>query len=158
MTTRVLDNMPTWHIVLDTTTMIASLVEYFFFAKNTHYKQDMFNFIGLDRIKNKCCSFIGLSLKYFKFIKNLNCMPVCVYIVHLEDPCTFCMISFKIRDSVLLFHLNPNFGTDHSPSIIQLFNFIICTLDFLWGQLIKLAQVASTSELRENQQTDLLFF
>ena len=31
-------------------------------------------------------------------------------------------------------------------------------LDFLWGQPIKLVQVASTSELRENQQNDLLFF
>ena len=31
-------------------------------------------------------------------------------------------------------------------------------LDILWGQLIKLVQVASTSELRENQRNDLLFF
>ena len=31
-------------------------------------------------------------------------------------------------------------------------------LDILWGQPIKLIQVASTSELRENQQNDLLFF
>ena len=31
-------------------------------------------------------------------------------------------------------------------------------LDVLWGQPIKLAQVASTSELRENQWNDLLFF
>ena len=29
---------------------------------------------------------------------------------------------------------------------------------FFWGQPIKLVQVASTSELRENQQNDLLFF
>ena len=31
-------------------------------------------------------------------------------------------------------------------------------LDVLWGQPIKLIQVASTSELHENQQNDLLFF
>ena len=31
-------------------------------------------------------------------------------------------------------------------------------LDVLWGQPIKLIQVASTSELRENQQNDLPFF
>ena len=31
------------------------------------------------------------------------------------------------------------------------------TVDVLWGQLIKLAQVASTSELLENQQNDLVF-
>ena len=35
-----------------------------------------------------------------------------------------------------------------------------CTyiLDVLWGQLIKLIQVAPTSELRENQRNNLLFF
>ena len=32
------------------------------------------------------------------------------------------------------------------------------TLDVLWSQPIKLAQMASTSELQENQQNDLLFF
>ena len=31
-------------------------------------------------------------------------------------------------------------------------------VDVLWGQPIKLAQVASTSELLENQQNDLVFF
>ena len=31
-------------------------------------------------------------------------------------------------------------------------------LDVLWGQPIKLAQVASTSELLENQRNDLVFF
>ena len=31
-------------------------------------------------------------------------------------------------------------------------------LDVLWGQPIMLIQVASTSELRENQWNDLLFF
>ena len=31
-------------------------------------------------------------------------------------------------------------------------------LDVLWGQPNKLIQVAFTSELRENQQSDLLFF
>ena len=31
-------------------------------------------------------------------------------------------------------------------------------LDVLWGQPIKLIQVASTSELRKNQRNDLLFF
>ena len=31
-------------------------------------------------------------------------------------------------------------------------------LDVLWGQLIKQNQVASSSELRENQRNDLLFF
>jgi hypothetical protein len=31
-------------------------------------------------------------------------------------------------------------------------------LDVLWGQLIKLAQVASISELLENQWNDLVFF
>ena len=33
-----------------------------------------------------------------------------------------------------------------------------CDIDDLWGQPIKLAQVASTSELIENQRNDLLFF
>ena len=32
------------------------------------------------------------------------------------------------------------------------------SIDVLWGQPIKLAQVASTSELRENQQNNRLFF
>ena len=31
-------------------------------------------------------------------------------------------------------------------------------LDVLWGQPIKLAQVAFTSKLHENQRNDLLFF
>jgi hypothetical protein len=31
-------------------------------------------------------------------------------------------------------------------------------VDVLWGQPIKLAQVASTSKLYENQRKDLLFF
>ena len=31
-------------------------------------------------------------------------------------------------------------------------------VDVLWGQPIKLIQVASTSELHENQPNDLLFF
>jgi hypothetical protein len=31
-------------------------------------------------------------------------------------------------------------------------------VDVLWGQRIKLAQVASTSELLENQRNDLVFF
>ena len=33
-----------------------------------------------------------------------------------------------------------------------------CLLDVLWGQPIKLIQVASASELHENQRNDLLFF
>jgi hypothetical protein len=33
-----------------------------------------------------------------------------------------------------------------------------CILDVLWGQPNKLIQVASNSELRENQWNDLLFF
>ena len=32
------------------------------------------------------------------------------------------------------------------------------TVDVLWGQPIKLAQVASTSELHENQWNNLIFF
>ena len=32
------------------------------------------------------------------------------------------------------------------------------TLDVLWGQPIKLVEVASTSELLENQRNDLVFF
>ena len=36
-------------------------------------------------------------------------------------------------------------------------NYYYC-LDVLWGQPIKLSQVASTSELLENQQNDLVFF
>ena len=31
-------------------------------------------------------------------------------------------------------------------------------IDVLWGQPIKLGQVASTSELHENQRNDLIFF
>ena len=43
---------------------------------------------------------------------------------------------------------------DSAPpqAVIQL------SVDVLWGQPIKLIQVASTSELHENQQNDLLFF
>ena len=33
-----------------------------------------------------------------------------------------------------------------------------CSIDVLWGQLIKLIQVASTSELLENQRNNLVFF
>ena len=33
-----------------------------------------------------------------------------------------------------------------------------CLLDVLWGQPINLVQVASTSELLENQRNDLVFF
>ena len=33
----------------------------------------------------------------------------------------------------------------------------LCVVDILWGQPIKLIQVASNSELRENQWNDLLF-
>ena len=36
--------------------------------------------------------------------------------------------------------------------------YINWSIDVLWGQPIKLAQVASTSELNENQWNDLLFF
>ena len=38
------------------------------------------------------------------------------------------------------------------------FNFPIYPVDVLWGQPIKQNQVASTSELHENQRNDLLFF
>ena len=40
------------------------------------------------------------------------------------------------------------------------FNFLhtFCTLDVFWGQQIKQNQVASTSELLENQRNDLVFF
>jgi hypothetical protein len=38
------------------------------------------------------------------------------------------------------------------------FYIVTVTLDVLWGQPIKLIQVASNSELRENQWNDLLFF
>ena len=46
---------------------------------------------------------------------------------------------------------------------MEMLNFLwlICDhylLDVLWGQPIKLIQVASTSELRENQRNDLFFF
>ena len=34
----------------------------------------------------------------------------------------------------------------------------LCSIDILWGQPIKIIQVASTSELHKNQQNDLLFF
>ena len=40
------------------------------------------------------------------------------------------------------------------PLVPQLRNYYI--LDVLWGQPIKLIQVASNSELRENQWNDLL--
>ena len=36
--------------------------------------------------------------------------------------------------------------------------FLYYSVDVLWGKSIKLAQVASTSELHENQWKDLLFF
>ena len=48
-----------------------------------------------------------------------------------------------------------------SADYIMLFLFLISApylLDVLWGQPIKLIQVASNSELRENQWNDLLFF
>ena len=46
---------------------------------------------------------------------------------------------------------------------LQVYNFAdtlkpSCVLDVLWGQPIKLIQVASNSELHENQWNDLLFF
>ena len=44
-------------------------------------------------------------------------------------------------------------GTTNSKSL-----FNITPPNFLWGQAIKLAQVASTSELHENQRNDLLFY
>jgi hypothetical protein len=44
-----------------------------------------------------------------------------------------------------------------SNSQIHLYS-IPCTIDVLWGQPIKLIQVASNSELCENQWNDLLFF
>ena len=37
-------------------------------------------------------------------------------------------------------------------------NILLDNLDVLWGQPIKLIQVASNSELSENQWNDLLFF
>ena len=39
-----------------------------------------------------------------------------------------------------------------------IFGWMCYLLDILWGQPIKLTQVASNSELRENQLNDLLFF
>ena len=39
-----------------------------------------------------------------------------------------------------------------------MFLFMQYILDVLWGQRIKLIQVASDSELHENQWNDLLFF
>jgi hypothetical protein len=45
--------------------------------------------------------------------------------------------------------------TGNKPKICKL---TVCIVDVLWGQPIKLVQVASTSELRKNQQNDLLFF
>ena len=44
-------------------------------------------------------------------------------------------------------------GTTNSKSL-----FHIPPSNFLWGQAIKLAHVASTSEFCENQWNDLLFF
>ena len=41
---------------------------------------------------------------------------------------------------------------------VYIFAFTAYVLDVLWGQLIKLIQGASNSELRENQLNDLLFF
>ena len=35
---------------------------------------------------------------------------------------------------------------------------VYCIVDVLWGQPIKLIQLASTSELRKNQRNNLLFF
>ena len=40
----------------------------------------------------------------------------------------------------------------------QCFVSIYSRVDVLWGQPIKFIQVASNSELRENQRNDLLFF
>ena len=47
---------------------------------------------------------------------------------------------------------NNNFRTSNTSATYTYM------LDVLWGQPIKLIQVASTSELRENQRNDLLFF
>jgi hypothetical protein len=45
-----------------------------------------------------------------------------------------------------------------NPFLISLLELPSYLLDVLWGQPIKLAQVASTSELLENQWNDLVFF
>ena len=58
-----------------------------------------------------------------------------------------------MMEGVTRAHLGPI--CDHSgPSNVPYSHSI---LDVLWGQPIKLNQVASTSELRENQRNDLLF-
>ena len=41
---------------------------------------------------------------------------------------------------------------------LQNYKAAVRVVDVLWGQSIKLIQVASNSELRENQWNDLLFF
>ena len=46
----------------------------------------------------------------------------------------------------------------HVECSVKLVMLSICSIDVLWGQQIKLIQVASNPELRENQWNDLLFF
>ena len=57
---------------------------------------------------------------------------------------------------------NPSDAPVIHPKMLQWFlvhsSVVLDQLTYLWSQRIKLIQVASTSELRENQQNDLLFF
>ena len=79
------------------------------------------------------------KIRIFNFKKRLlkiavNLKPfTCFFMTEFEFICVFDVTTSKaLNDSYLL--------------------------DVFWGQLIKLAQVASTSELLENQQNELVFF
>jgi hypothetical protein len=66
----------------------------------------------------------------------------------------------KIRKQYLN-GFEPNCGLHIFSSrhcVYQAYKHTYFLVDVLWGQPIKLVQVASTSELHENQQKDLLFF
>ena len=60
----------------------------------------------------------------------------------------FCLIAIH---TYIRLHSKSQFQIGHS-------NLTLYIVDVLWGQPIKLAQVASTSELHENQRNDILFF
>ena len=52
----------------------------------------------------------------------------------------------------------PKVGSELEQSFNGWVIFLYYSVDVFWGKSSKLAQVASTSELRENQQNNLLFF
>ena len=64
-------------------------------------------------------------------------------------------IEQSIPDELLV---NPDVQPDPTNQYLKIEIYDHYRIDVLWGQPIKLIQVASSSEYRENQQNDFLFF